>query len=67
MMSTPSVLVLRWHNEDLVEDLEGQIKLFRVGRDAAGFCPFDLMEKGYGFGIQGDIRDILAVIMGSSS
>ena len=63
-MSTPSVL--RWHNEDLVEESEGRIKLVRVGRDAAGFCPFDLTEQGYGVGIQGDIRDILAAIMGSS-
>ncbi|THY67693.1 A1pp-domain-containing protein [Aureobasidium pullulans] len=61
-MSTPSVL--RWHNEDLVEESEGRIELVRVGRDAAGFCPFDLMEQGYGVGIQGDIRDILAAIMG---
>ncbi|TIA58419.1 A1pp-domain-containing protein [Aureobasidium pullulans] len=34
-MSTPSVL--RWHNEDLVEESEGRIKLVRVGRDAAGY------------------------------
>ncbi|THY30909.1 A1pp-domain-containing protein [Aureobasidium pullulans] len=63
-MSTPSVL--RWHNEDLVEESEGRIKLVRVGRDAAGSCPFDLMEQGYGVGIQGDIPDILAAVMGSS-
>ncbi|THX35246.1 A1pp-domain-containing protein [Aureobasidium pullulans] len=63
-MSTPSVL--RWHNEDLVEESEGRIKLIRVGRDAAGSCPFDLMEQGYGAGIQGNIPDILAAIMGSS-
>lgn len=64
-MSTPSVL--RWHNEDLVEESEGRIKLVRVDRDAAGCCPFDLTEQGYGVGIQGDIRDILAAIMRSSS
>lgn len=63
-MSTPSVL--RWHNEDLVEDSEGRIKLVRVGRDAAGFCPFELTEMGVGVGIQGNISDILAAIMGCS-
>ncbi|THX46698.1 A1pp-domain-containing protein [Aureobasidium pullulans] len=63
-MSTPSVL--RWHDEDLVEDSEGRIKLVRVGRDAAGFCPFELTEMGVGVGIQGDISDILAAIMGCS-
>jgi NAD-dependent SIR2 family protein deacetylase len=63
-MSTPSVL--RWHNEDLVEESEGRIKLVRVGRDAAGFCPFELTEMGVGVGIQGDISDILAAILGCS-
>ncbi|THY13079.1 A1pp-domain-containing protein [Aureobasidium pullulans] len=57
-MSTPSVL--RWHNEDLVKESDGQIKLVRVGRDAA----FELTEMGVGVGVQGDISDILAAIMG---
>ncbi|EAW12867.1 Appr-1-p processing enzyme family protein [Aspergillus clavatus NRRL 1] len=55
-MNTPSVL--RWHNEDLVEEYP-QVKLIRAGIGASGTAPWHLEERNQAIGILGDLKEII--------
>lgn len=56
-LNTPGVL--RWPNEELVENGNGRFKLVRVGLDVSGSVPWELEEDHLAVGIQGNIEDIL--------
>ncbi|KAL2810343.1 hypothetical protein BJX63DRAFT_423177 [Aspergillus granulosus] len=60
-MNTPSVL--RWANDELVEDSPSRaFRLIRVGLDAAGCAPWDLEEQGLAVGISGDLNAIIPLL-----
>lgn len=60
-MNTPSVL--RWANEELVEEApNGGIRLIRAGLDAAGCAPWELEEEGLAVGIAGDLNSIVDML-----
>ncbi|KAL2840295.1 hypothetical protein BJY01DRAFT_236795 [Aspergillus pseudoustus] len=65
-MNTPSVL--RWANEELVEDSpESGFRLIRAGLDAAGCAPWGLEEEGLAVGISGNINAVVDMLIGISS
>lgn len=60
-MNTPSVL--RWANEELVEEApNGGIRLIRAGLDAAGCAPWELEEQGLAIGIAGDLNSVFDML-----
>ncbi|KAL4994500.1 hypothetical protein BDV10DRAFT_188940 [Aspergillus recurvatus] len=59
-MNTPSVL--RWPNEELVEQSNGGIRLIRAGIDAAGCVPWELEEEGVAVGVAGDLNAAVALL-----
>ncbi|KAL3430506.1 hypothetical protein BDV09DRAFT_199579 [Aspergillus tetrazonus] len=61
-MNTPSVL--RWHNEELVEESNGGSRLIRAGIDAAGCVPWKLAEEGVAVGVAGDLNAVLDLLSG---
>ncbi|KIA75805.1 hypothetical protein HK57_00419 [Aspergillus ustus] len=61
-MNTPSVL--RWANDELVEDSsERGFRLIRAGLDAAGCAPWDMEEEGLAVGISGDINAVVDMLI----
>ncbi|KAI9732612.1 MAG: hypothetical protein M1834_003948 [Cirrosporium novae-zelandiae] len=60
-LNTPGVL--RWPDEELVEDGAGRFRLVRVGAGAAACVPWELEEGGMAVGIEGDIKDVLPVLI----
>ncbi|KAL4959689.1 uncharacterized protein BDV14DRAFT_184186 [Aspergillus stella-maris] len=62
-MNTPAVL--RWPDEELVEEGNGGFRLIRAGIGAAGCAPWDLEEAGLAVGINGDLNSIIE-LLGSS-
>ncbi|KAF1842373.1 A1pp-domain-containing protein [Cucurbitaria berberidis CBS 394.84] len=63
-MNTPGVL--KWPDEDLVRNGDGQIKLIRVGIGPSVTMPSDLEEKGLAISIEGDIKLALPWILPDS-
>ena len=60
-MNTPSVL--RWANEELVEEAPNDgIRLIRAGLDAAGCAPWELEEEGLAVGIAGDLNSFVDML-----
>ncbi|KAL4938648.1 hypothetical protein BDV06DRAFT_231633 [Aspergillus oleicola] len=59
-MNTPSVL--RWPNEELVEEGSGGFRLIRAGIDVAGCAPWALEENGLAVGINGDLNTIVDLL-----
>ncbi|KAL4948562.1 hypothetical protein BDW69DRAFT_198784 [Aspergillus filifer] len=62
-MNTPSVL--RWPNEELVEEGNGGFRLIRAGIDAASCAPWKLEVAGLAVGINGDLNSVIE-LLGSS-
>jgi hypothetical protein len=60
-LNTPSVL--RRHNEYLVGQDDGKVKLLRIGKGAAGFAPLDLEEEGRAVGVEADIGHLLPSLL----
>ncbi|KAH6889451.1 hypothetical protein B0T10DRAFT_538452 [Thelonectria olida] len=56
-MNTPGVL--RWPNEDLTTDGDGNIKLIRAGIGHEVAVPFDLEEAGFATSIEGDLKETI--------
>lgn len=62
-LNTPSVL--RWANEQTVAESSSQaFRLVRAGVGPAGCLSPAIEEKGLGVGIEGDLRDVLGVLLG---
>ncbi|CEL06522.1 hypothetical protein ASPCAL09697 [Aspergillus calidoustus] len=60
-MNTPAVL--RWANDELVEESAGRgSRLIRAGLDAAGCAPWDLEEDGLAVGIHGDLNAVVRML-----
>jgi NAD-dependent SIR2 family protein deacetylase len=60
-MNTPSVL--RWANDELVEESTGRgFRLIRAGLDAAGCTPWGLEEEGLAVGIHGDLNEVVRML-----
>jgi hypothetical protein len=60
-LNTPSVL--RWPNEDLVEDDPNSgFRLIRAGLDAAGCVSWELEDKGLAVGICGDLNGVVEML-----
>jgi O-acetyl-ADP-ribose deacetylase (regulator of RNase III)/NAD-dependent SIR2 family protein deacetylase len=60
-MNTPSVL--RWANDELVEESESHgLRLIRAGLDAAGCAPWALEEEGLAVGIHGDLNEVVRML-----
>ncbi|KAJ0418832.1 hypothetical protein BJY00DRAFT_314509 [Aspergillus carlsbadensis] len=60
-MNTPSVL--RWANDELVEDSASRgFRLIRAGIDAAGCAPWNLEEEGLAVGINGDLNEVVRML-----
>ncbi|KAL4735046.1 hypothetical protein BDV11DRAFT_41589 [Aspergillus similis] len=59
-MNTPSVL--RWHNEETVEESNGGSRLIRAGIDAAGCVPWRLAEEGVAVGVAGDLNAVVELL-----
>jgi NAD-dependent SIR2 family protein deacetylase len=60
-MNTPAVL--RWANDELVEESAGRgFRLIRAGLDAAGCAPWDLEEEGLAVGIHGDLNAVVRML-----
>lgn len=64
-MNTP--VVLRWHDEDVVRESKGNVRLVRAGIGAAGCAPWDMEERNEAVGIEGGLDHVLDVLMGSLS
>ncbi|BCR88463.1 uncharacterized protein ACHE_41027S [Aspergillus chevalieri] len=64
-MNTP--VVLRWHDEDLVRESEGNIRMIRAGIGAAGCAPWDMEEWNVAVGIEGGLDHVLDVLIDSPS
>ncbi|ODM17793.1 hypothetical protein SI65_06581 [Aspergillus cristatus] len=64
-MNTP--VVLRWHDEVLVRESEGNIRMIRAGIGAAGCAPWDMEERNEAVGIEGGLDHVLDVLIDSPS
>lgn len=62
-MNTPGVL--RWHNDDIVDQSKGKARLIRAGIGAAGCVPWKIEEKNTAVGIEGDLNRVLGVLIDS--
>lgn len=62
-MNTP--VVLRWHDEDLVRESGGNVRMIRAGIGAAGCAPWDMQERGEAIGIEGGLDHVLDVLIDS--
>lgn len=60
-MNTP--VVLRWHDEDIVCQSGGNIRLVRAGIGAAGCVPWDTEERNEAVGIEGGLERVLDVLL----
>ncbi|KAH7145489.1 hypothetical protein B0J13DRAFT_501219 [Dactylonectria estremocensis] len=61
-MNTPGVL--RWPNEDLVSEIDGDIRLVRAGMGQEVAVPFELEEKGLATSIEGDLKRVVEELLG---
>ncbi|OGM40636.1 ganglioside induced differentiation associated protein [Aspergillus bombycis] len=62
-LNTPAVL--RWPNEELVEDsLNPGFRLIRAGIGASGCAPWDLEERDLAVGIEGDLGLVVEALVG---
>ncbi|KAK7428436.1 hypothetical protein QQZ08_005055 [Neonectria magnoliae] len=61
-MNTPGVL--RWPNEDLTSEADGNVRLVRAGLGHEVAVPFDLEEAGLATTIEGDLKKIVAELLG---
>ncbi|KAE8141550.1 hypothetical protein BDV38DRAFT_296229 [Aspergillus pseudotamarii] len=61
-LNTPAVL--RWPNEELVEDVSNPgFRLIRVGIGASGCAPWDLEEQNLAIGIEGDLNLVVEALV----
>ncbi|PYH87877.1 appr-1-p processing enzyme family protein [Aspergillus ellipticus CBS 707.79] len=60
-LSTPGVL--RWNNEDLVQQGEGRVRLVRVGLGDAVHVPVELETEQLATGVEGDLNDVVRAIV----
>ena len=61
-MNTP--VVLRWHDEDVVRQSGGNVRLVRSGIGAAGCAPWDMEERNEAVGIEGGLGRVLDALLG---
>ncbi|KAE8423730.1 hypothetical protein BDV36DRAFT_303136 [Aspergillus pseudocaelatus] len=62
-LNTPAVL--RWPNEELVEDVSNPgFRLIRAGIGASGCAPWGLEEQGLAIGIEGDLNLVVEALVG---
>ncbi|OOG00251.1 hypothetical protein ASPCADRAFT_511316 [Aspergillus carbonarius ITEM 5010] len=64
-LSTPGVL--RWENEDLVEQGEGRVRLVRAGLGDAAQVPWELETEQLATSVEGDLQDIVRAIVAPRS
>ncbi|KAM5341346.1 hypothetical protein ACJ41O_014377 [Fusarium nematophilum] len=64
-MNTPGVL--RWPNEDFVTEGDGLVKLVRIGLGPEAVVPWDQEEEKLSTYIQGDVKEILPVLLGEAT
>ncbi|KPM44887.1 hypothetical protein AK830_g1677 [Neonectria ditissima] len=62
-MNTPGVL--RWPNEDLTSEADGNVRLVRAGLGHEVAVPFDLEEAGLATTIESDLKLIVAELLGN--
>ncbi|GLA79242.1 hypothetical protein AtubIFM56815_000028 [Aspergillus tubingensis] len=60
-LSTPGVL--RWYNEELVEQGDGRVRLVRAGLGDAVQVPGELAAAQLATSIEGDLRDVVRAIV----
>lgn len=60
-MNTP--VVLRWHDEDLVRESEGNVRMIRAGIGAAGCAPWHMEDMDEAVGIEGGLDHVLNVLI----
>ncbi|RAK98541.1 ganglioside induced differentiation associated protein [Aspergillus ibericus CBS 121593] len=60
-LSTPGVL--RWENEELVEQGEGRVRLVRAGLGDAAHVPWELEAEQLATTVEGDLQDIVRAIV----
>lgn len=62
-LNTPGVL--RWPNEELVEDPSNPgFRLIRAGIGASGCAPWDFEERDLAIGIEGDLNLVVEALVG---
>ncbi|PYI04684.1 A1pp-domain-containing protein [Aspergillus sclerotiicarbonarius CBS 121057] len=63
-LSTPGVL--RWENEELVEQGEGRVRLVRAGLGDAAHVPWELEAEQLATSVEGDLQDVVRAIVAGS-
>lgn len=63
-MNTP--VELRWHNEGVVRESEGNVRLVRAGIGAAECVPLEMAERNEAIGIEGELGSVIDALLAGS-